>query len=313
MRPRKCCVECSRRRKKLSECKPRGPGNKCWTCAKWNRDCSFVTDYPATLAGLEFAPCREERRAKRARDVPPDAAAAASGSAESPRASAAAAGPAGAAGAAFAAVGAAMALSSKAPAGDAFREAAESAARATPAAEAAEVAILALAAAAPPPERSLVVSVPSMMCLSSCAATIRVALEALPATALAGVNVPRRLVHCKTGGGVDAVLSALDSAGFPGTLVSAAAGGDRLDGGAWADADETSWDLADSLGLVARSCNVRTGGSCSCGPACMCHFCPVHHPDRTASLVADAASNGAAVDLSHFANSARAGHAADGK
>ena len=63
MRERKCCTECSRRRRKVKECKPRGPGRKCWTCQKWNRECSFVHDYPPALKGLVFELSREEKRA----------------------------------------------------------------------------------------------------------------------------------------------------------------------------------------------------------------------------------------------------------
>ena len=59
MRERKCCTECSRRRRKVKECKPRGPGRKCWTCQKWNRECSFVHDYPPALKGLVFELSRE--------------------------------------------------------------------------------------------------------------------------------------------------------------------------------------------------------------------------------------------------------------
>ena len=61
MRERKCCTECSRRRRKVKECKPRGPGRKCWTCQKWNRECSFVHDYPPALKGLVFELSREVR------------------------------------------------------------------------------------------------------------------------------------------------------------------------------------------------------------------------------------------------------------
>ena len=46
MRERKCCDECSRRRRKVTECKPQGPGRKCWTCEKWGRECSFIHTYP---------------------------------------------------------------------------------------------------------------------------------------------------------------------------------------------------------------------------------------------------------------------------
>ena len=63
MRERKCCTECSRRRRKVKECKPRGPGRKCWTCQKWNRECSFVHDYPPALKGLVFELSGEEMEA----------------------------------------------------------------------------------------------------------------------------------------------------------------------------------------------------------------------------------------------------------
>lgn len=59
------CDECSRRRKKVSECRPRGPGKKCWTCAKWVRECSFVKSYPPALAGLTFELSREEKQQQR--------------------------------------------------------------------------------------------------------------------------------------------------------------------------------------------------------------------------------------------------------
>ena len=67
MRVRKCCIECSKRRKKVSECRPRGPGRKCWSCEKWNRECSFVHDYPESLKDYVIEPSREEKRAMRER------------------------------------------------------------------------------------------------------------------------------------------------------------------------------------------------------------------------------------------------------
>lgn len=69
MRVRKCCDECSRRRKKVTECRPRGPGRKCWSCAKWVRECSFIDAYPEALLGLNFELSREERQNQRTAEL----------------------------------------------------------------------------------------------------------------------------------------------------------------------------------------------------------------------------------------------------
>jgi len=352
MRVRKCCVECSKRRKKLSECRPRGAGNKCWTCNKWNRECSFVHEYPASLEGMVFEPSREEKRIARdaeareaaARDAAAgvSAAPAASGRGRGRGRGRAATGgrgdfeesrkrprPEGGGGGgappaarpreggrmfelAFAAAQAASATlrqSSPGPGADGgdSAAAARSLALSVSPGEAAQVALMAWAAAsdarppapapappapaapsispAPAPgERSLVVSVPDMMCLGSCARTIGGALERVPGTALAGVNVPRRLAHVRTTAAPGTVLRALEDVGFESEVVTDVALGVPHAGGAWADEEDVEWDLADTLGLVSAGCSRRQGGRCACGPSCMCHFCPVHHPERADAL-----------------------------
>ena len=213
MRERKCCTECSRRRRKVKECKPRGAGRKCWTCQKWNRECSFIHDYPPALKGLVFELSREEKRqleqqrrhddwlagrdteAGPVSEPPPAAKRARAKPRPEPRELAAAA------------ARAALALG---PAQHPGR--AEAAARELEPHYAAEVAILAFAAAsaprapvpAPPPPSalaSLLLSVPGMMCAASCGSAVRAALGALEGTELVGVNIPRKLAHVRTARG----------------------------------------------------------------------------------------------------------------
>ena len=302
MRERKCCTECSRRRRKVKECKPRGPGRKCWTCQKWNRECSFVHDYPPALKGLVFELSREEKRALEQQRRHDAWLAAAGGGAAgpvpplqppgapSPKRPRVAPRPASHEIAA-AAARAALALGPRqAPGG------AEAAAEAVPPHYAAEVAILAFAAASAPrapvparpppppgaPTTSLLISVPDMMCAASCGSAVRGALDALAGTELVGVNIPRKLAHVRTTQDASAILGALRGVGFPGSVVSEAPG-DGIEPAAAPVAAEFA--LADSLGLLVEGCNARTGGPCNCGPSCMCHFCPEHHPERSAKLM----------------------------
>ena len=132
------------------------------------------------------------------------------------------------------------------------------------------------------PTTSLLISVPDMMCAASCGSAVRGALDALAGTELVGVNIPRKLAHVRTTQDASAILGALRGVGFPGSVVSEAPG-DGIEPAAAPVAAEFA--LADSLGLLVEGCNARTGGPCNCGPSCMCHFCPEHHPERSAKLM----------------------------
>ena len=121
-----------------------------------------------------------------------------------------------------------------------------------------------------------------MMCAASCGSAVRGALDALAGTELVGVNIPRKLAHVRTTQDASAILGALRGVGFPGSVVSEAPG-DGIEPAAAPVAAEFA--LADSLGLLVEGCNARTGGPCNCGPSCMCHFCPEHHPERSAKLM----------------------------
>ena len=137
------------------------------------------------------------------------------------------------------------------------------------------------------PTTSLLISVPDMMCAASCGSAVRGALDALAGTELVGVNIPRKLAHVRTTQDASAILGALRGVGFPGSVVSEAPG-DGIEPAAAPVAAEFA--LADSLGLLVEGCNARTGGPCNCGPSCMCHFCPEHHPERSAKLMEEPAA-----------------------
>ena len=57
-------------------------------------------------------------------------------------------------------------------------------------------------------------------------------------------------VHCRTRRPVAEVLAALEATGFPSTLVSVRDTNASLVSDHWADAEDTDFDLADTLGLV---------------------------------------------------------------
>uniref|UniRef100_A0A7S3NK13 HMA domain-containing protein n=1 Tax=Aureoumbra lagunensis TaxID=44058 RepID=A0A7S3NK13_9STRA len=137
--------------------------------------------------------------------------------------------------------------------------------------------------------KSVVLRVPGMMCLGSCGATIDRALCVLPETRVVGIDVPRRLVHCHTPVNPYEIVKTLNHVGFDSAIVSIAAKSANLSSGSFTefcDPPENSfeWDIADTLGLISASCDRRCGGNCSCGPSCMCHWCPVHHPERSKSI-----------------------------
>ncbi|KAJ8609474.1 hypothetical protein CTAYLR_005464 [Chrysophaeum taylorii] len=319
MRQRKCCDECSRRRKKVSECKPRGPGRKCWSCAKWVRECSFVKSYPPALLGLKIELSREEKRHQRTaelRAIAIDRGIVHSGDQVVPNQPESKPPFELAAAAAKAAATALRGHSS-----EQFMAESEAAAASMAPKDAAQVALMAWAAASAPAKgaaragdrkrvkreagpldlladtarqegaKSIVLRVPGMMCLGSCGATINRALErALPETYVAGIDVPRRLVHCHTPCAPNDIIDILLAIGFESSVVSVSKQSAPLAAGSLRETappnqvNDDEWDIADALGLVSNTCDRRSGGECSCGPSCMCHFCPQHHPDRSNAL-----------------------------
>lgn len=140
-----------------------------------------------------------------------------------------------------------------------------------------------------------------------------------------GINVSRRLVHCHTPCTRRQILEKLSSIGFEATVVSVSkrstplpcafvkkvqyrtTTGASLAAGSLRDSanDETvyndEWEIADALGLISTSCSRREGEECNCGPSCMCHYCPTHHPDRAQSLLTAASEHLNASQDSIFA------------
>lgn len=295
MRERKCCDECCKRRKKLSECRPRGPGRKCWTCDKWVRECSFVHTYPASLQSFPIELSREEKQRQRTEEL--RAIAVEKGILDHESIKRRRTEEASYHLAAAAANAAATALMESKS--DAFIKESEAAAAGLAPKDAAQIALMAWAAASSDSQRldlladtvaragakSVVLRVPGMMCLGSCGATINKAIAELPDTRVAGINVTKRLVHCHTPTYPENLVEVLSNVGFDASVVSISRQSAPLADGSLIDnLHEDEWEIADALGLVSAVCSRRNGGACSCGPSCMCHYCPTHHPDRAASL-----------------------------
>lgn len=134
----------------------------------------------------------------------------------------------------------------------------------------------------------------------------------------------RRLVHCHTPCKREHIIEVLNSIGFEATVISVSTRsaplpcasrrsntltktGSSLAAGSFRDSatDEPvyndEWEIADALGLISTSCSRREGEECNCGPSCMCHYCPTHHPDRAHFLLTAASEHINASQDSIFA------------